>query len=141
MMNEVGGRKKPSLEEFEGKPTPVDGPMSERMREILAESSSRSKLCIYDTQLQEAPVIYFPAAKGTRLLTHFYAFIFFSDWRADLWSKRFVRDHLRYIDEIMCAAARVVQAVRERAKDNGGLFDSIHVRRGDFQYKQVKMSA
>jgi len=141
MMNEMGGRKKPSLEEFEGKPTPVDGPMSERMREILAESSSRSKLCIYDTRLQEAPVIYFPATKGTRLLTHFYAFIFFSDWRADLWSKRFVRDHLRYIDEIMCAAARVVQALRERAKDNGGLYDSLHVRRGDFQYKKTRLEA
>jgi hypothetical protein len=53
-----------------------------------------------------------------------------------LWSKQFVRDHLRYIDEIMCAAARVVQAVREKAKDWGGanaLFDSMHVRRGDFQ--------
>ena len=41
----------------------------------------------------------------------------------------------------MCAAARVVQAVRERAKDKGGLFDSIHVRRGDFQYKKTRLEA
>ena len=127
MMSEKGDRKRPSLKEFEGKPTPVDAPVEERMREMLAD---RSKLCIYDEKLQNAQVIHFPVSKGTRLLTHFYAFIFFADWRADLWSKRFVRDHLRYIDEIMCAGARVVEAVRERAKDKGGMFDTMHVRRG-----------
>jgi len=36
-------------------------------------------------------------------------FLFFADWRHDLWTKRFVRDHLRYVDEIQCAAARVVR--------------------------------
>ena len=125
IFNEVDGRKKPTLKEFEGHPTPVDAPLEDRMREMLAD---RDELCIYDERLQNAPVIHFPAEKGTRLLTHFYAFIFFADWEADLWSKRFVRDHLRYIDEIMCAAARIVQAVRERSKDPDGLFDTLHVR-------------
>lgn len=46
---------------------------------------------------------------------------------------------MRYIDEIMCAAARVVQAIRRRAKT--GSFDSMHVRRGDFQYKKTKLEA
>jgi hypothetical protein len=136
IFNPKDGREKPSLKEFEGKPTPVDAPMEERMREMLAD---REELCIYDERLQNAHVIHFPVEKGTRLLTHFYAFIFFADWEADLWSKRFVRDHLRYIDEIMCAAARVVQAVRKKAKEwNGanGLFDSMHIRRGDFQVIQ-----
>jgi len=138
MFAEVGGRKKPSLEEFEGKPIDVDAPLEERMRELLAD---RSEICVYDTRLQEAHVLHFPAEKGTRLLTHFYAFIFFADWRADLWSKRFVRDHLRYIDEIMCAAARVVEAVRKRSKNKDGLFDSMHIRRGDFQYKKTRLEA
>lgn len=104
MFAEKGVRKKPSLEEFEGKPIEVDAPMEERMRELLAD---RSKLCIYDERLQKAQVLHFPAAKGTRLLTHFYAFVFFADWRADLWSKRFVRDHLRYIDEVSDADPRL----------------------------------
>ena len=61
-------------------------------------------------------------------------------------SKRFVRDHLRYIDEIVCAAGRVVEAVRLRSSSNGtttgggggdGVFDSMHIRRGDFQYKKT----
>lgn len=138
MFAEKAGRKKPSLEEFEGKPIPVDSPMEERMREMLAD---RDKLCVYDEELQQAPVLHFPVEKGTRLLTHFYAFIFFANWKADLWSKRFVRDHLRYIDEIMCAAARVVEAVRKRSKDKDGLFDSVHIRRGDFQYKKTRLEA
>jgi hypothetical protein len=61
-----------------------------------------------------------------------------------LWSKRFVRDHLRYADEIQCAAARVVAALRQRSRDRGnilGEFDSFHIRRGDFQYKDVLLDA
>jgi hypothetical protein len=49
--------------------------------------------------------------------------------------KRFVRDHIRYVDEIQCAAARVVYALRERSRARGdpdGNFDSLHIRRGDF---------
>ena len=54
--------------------------------------------------------------------------------------KRFVRGHLRYIDEIQCAASRVINAVRDRAReknqsDQGGLFDTMHIRRGHFQFK------
>jgi len=96
---------------------------------------------VYNKRLQRAPGLHFPAEKGTKLLTHFYAFVFFRDWRADLWSKRFVRDHLRYIDEIMCAAARVVEAVRKRSKNTNGAFDSMHIRRGDFQYKKTRLEA
>lgn len=48
----------------------------------------------------------------------------------------FVRDHLRYVDEIVCAAARVVEAVREHARKNKnykpsmeeGVYDAMHVR-------------
>ena len=55
-----------------------------------------------------------------------------------------MRDHIRYVDEIVCAAARIVKAVRERAKrksasNKNGEYDSMHVRRGDFQYKNVKV--
>ena len=61
----------------------------------------------------------------------------------DLWSKRFVRDHVRYIDIIYCSAAKIVERVRAKslARDpnGGGKFDSMHIRRGDFQYKNVKI--
>jgi len=132
------------MEEYINHPTPTNGTIRARMREMLVD---RDELCIYTTQLQQARVLYFPAAKGTRLLTHFYAFIFFANWTVDLWSKRFVRDHLRYVDEIICAAGRVVEAVRLRSSSKGtagggdGVFDSMHIRRGDFQYKKTRLSA
>jgi hypothetical protein len=81
---------------------------------------------------------------GARLLIHFYAYLFFEDYRADLWTKRFVRDHLSYVDEIQCAAARVVKEMRQKARDHGnadGIFDAMHIRRGDFQYKDTRIDA
>jgi len=161
IMQGSDGRFKPTLEEFNGRPTPVNATMHDRMREMLAD---RNKLCIYDRTLQTSPLIHLKVAKGVRLLTHFYAFLFFADWRQDLWSKRFVRDHLRYVDGIVCAAARVVEAVRERARknirydnnnnnnnnnnasrsradDEDGAYDAMHVRRGDFQYPPTQLPA
>ncbi len=66
--------------------------------------------------------------------------------RQDLWTKRFIRDHIRYVDEIVCAAARIVHAVREKSKvllpeNIEGKYNSFHVRRGDFQYKKTKVPA
>jgi GDP-fucose protein O-fucosyltransferase len=66
-------------------------------------------------------------------------------WLFPLYS--FIRDHVRYTDEIQCAAARVVAAVREHARTTDpvnnpkGLFDAFHVRRGDFQYKATRVEA
>jgi len=45
-----------------------------------------------------------------------------------------MRDHMRYIDELQCAAARIVQATRKRAMEKDpaseGQFDTFHIRRG-----------
>lgn len=129
----------PDYRTFIGKPTPVDAPTVERLKENWGENADGKKsLCIYDEEKQSARVLHFPFDPkhlNARMLVHFYAFMFFQDWRLDLWVKRFVRDHLRYIDEIQCAAARVLHAVRKRSRARGdpnGNFDSFHVRRGDF---------
>lgn len=128
----------PNHEDYVGKPVPVNASAKERLKENLA---GRSRLCLYDTDLQQEPWIHFPVSHQgqykARMLVHFYAFLFFADWKADLWTKRFVRDHVRYVDEIQCAAARVVHAIRAKHDAN---FDTIHVRRGDFQYKNTRSS-
>ena len=129
--------------EYIDNPTPVDAPATDRLKEML---SFRKNICLYDDQMQNAKVVHFMGDNdsGARLLVHFYAFLFFEDWTQDLWTKRYVRDHLRYIDEIQCAAAKIVAAVREQAIANGdpeGLYESMHVRRGDFQYKQTRIEA
>ena len=121
----------------------VDAPPEDRLVEHLAQ---RRELCIYDQNMQQQQVVHFMCYHKMRIryLVHFYAFLFFEDWRQDLWMKRFMRDHMRYMDEIQCAAARIVAAVRERAKRrgwDGGNFDTMHIRRGDFQFKDVRIEA
>ena len=64
--------------------------------------------------------------------------------------RRFVRDYLRYKDEIQCSGHEIVKLVRADARahnlkmNNPGrngsstpddTFYAMHVRRGDFQYK------
>jgi hypothetical protein len=174
MMHELKQGKFPSSNDFKGNPVAVDAPPLERLKEAVA--GQVKKLCIYDKTMQDARVVHFMCyhKMRVRMLTHFYAFLFFEvrilsiscgvaihfdakliissslllqDWRHDLWSKRFVRDHLRYSDEIQCAAARVVAALRERARKKDptgnpdGEFDSMHIRRGDFQYKETQITA
>jgi len=123
----------------------VKAPAEERIKDM---SMGRRALCMYDKKMQESTVVHFMCnwKQRARLLTHFYTFLFFADWRQDLWAKRFVRDHLRYIDKLQCAAAKIVEAIRDRARKNEksneeGLFDSLHVRRGDFQYKKTRIPA
>jgi hypothetical protein len=48
---------------------------------------------------------------------------------------------MRYKDEIQCAAKEVVDMIREDAKklaphDNGNFY-TLHIRRGDFQFKVI----
>lgn len=71
-------------------PPPVDSPPEERLRENLA---GRKELCIYDTEMQREPVLHFMCYHKMRVryLVHFYAFLFFEDYREDLWMKRFMR--------------------------------------------------
>ncbi|KAL3937356.1 MAG: hypothetical protein SGBAC_007523 [Bacillariaceae sp.] len=138
--------KNVNFEQFFNQPTSVNGTVHDRMAEFIA---GRNEMCIYDNQVQREQVVHFAGkAKlaGGRLLVHFYAFLFFADWKTDLWMKRFVRDHVRYIDDIQCAAARIVAAVREDARKKisnnpDGIFDSFHIRRGDFQYKKTRVEA
>jgi len=151
IMKEEGGF--PNYEKYIGKPNPVTASPIERLKEMNAD---RHKLCVYTPELQNKNWVHFPvgvqAPDGdtSRLLVHFYAFLFFQDWQQDLWMKRFVRDHVRYIDEIQCAAARVVTALRKRVADsrttiesnnNINDFDTIHIRRGDFQFKETRVDA
>jgi len=50
----------------------------------------------YDSELQDAKLLYFPAGGGHRLLQHHYAFNFFADPKMQSFYKRFMRDYMRY---------------------------------------------
>jgi hypothetical protein len=104
-----------------------------------------------DTELASSRIVHFHAGeKEHRLLNHFYTFLFFTDARVDHHYKRFVRDFLHYPDEVFCAAGRVIQSLEEESAklSSSSLslsgrpsYSSMHVRRGDFQYKKVKITA
>jgi hypothetical protein len=94
----------------------------------------------YDDTLQRAKLIHFKCDPTTndRLLLHFYTFLFFEDEAAERRTSRFVRDYIRYVDLIFCKAALIVNLLLKEGAGKG--FSSFHVRRGDFQYKVVKVS-
>eukprot|EP00548_Thalassiothrix_antarctica_P006224 CAMPEP_0194139344 /NCGR_PEP_ID=MMETSP0152-20130528/8992_1 /TAXON_ID=1049557 /ORGANISM="Thalassiothrix antarctica, Strain L6-D1" /LENGTH=589 /DNA_ID=CAMNT_0038837129 /DNA_START=325 /DNA_END=2094 /DNA_ORIENTATION=- len=123
-------------DKYLGNPVPVDATPLERLQESL---NGRSELCVYDEHMQDQLVVHFMCYHKMRVryLVHFYGFLFFEDWRHDLHMKRYMRDHMRYIDEIQCAAARVVESLRETAT----VFDTMHIRRGDFQFKDTRIEA
>jgi len=76
---------------------------------------------------------------GYRLLDHFYSFIFFEDEAVDHFVKRFVRDHVHYLHLLFCKAAIIVNALLDESQ--GGGYSAFHVRRGDLQYKEVKVNS
>jgi hypothetical protein len=96
------------------------------------------KIQYYDKTLHEPQLIHWDASgKEFRLLNHFYAFIYFTDSAIDNYYKRFVRDFLHYKDQIYCAAGKIIHALNAEGKE----WSSMHIRRGDFQYKSVKLPA
>ncbi|KAL7570496.1 hypothetical protein ACA910_004277 [Epithemia clementina (nom. ined.)] len=93
--------------------------------------------------------LHLPAYKmEDRLLAHFYNLMYFSDPAVGNYAKRFVRDYLHYHDAIYCAAGKIVKALQAEAiqrgfsldSEKGGGYSSLHVRRGDLQFKEVWIS-
>lgn len=116
-------------------------PVSKELREKVTRFCGERSSIFYDQAHHDPPLIHWNAGgkKGEgdyRLLNHFYAAVFFSDESIDNYYKRFVRDFLHYNDEIYCAAGKIVHALNQE-----GPWSSIHARRGDLQYKKVKIPA
>jgi hypothetical protein len=81
------------------------------------------------------------------LLGHYYTFLHFTDAKVGNHFKRFVRDYLHYKVDIYCAAGKIISLLEEEAshvgwqRSDGPGYSSMHIRRGDFQYKKTKISA
>jgi len=59
--------------------------------------------------MHEQRTLFFPGHHRNRLLTHFYSLLFFATEREEKRAKRFMRDRLRYHDEIFCTGSRIVE--------------------------------
>ena len=119
----------------------VSGDLQERVDRFCGENR---KPVFYNQTIHEPQLIHWDASApegdgvtGFRLLNHFYSFLFFTDPVVDNFYKRFVRDFLHYKDSLYCAAGKVVHALNAEGKE----WSTLHVRRGDLQYKQVKIPA
>jgi hypothetical protein len=77
MMEQLKAGKFPTMRDFVDNPVPVDAPPLERLKEAVAGQVKR--LCIYDKEMQEATAVHFMCyhKMRVRMLTHFYAFLFF----------------------------------------------------------------
>lgn len=113
--------------------------------------SSGNRQMVYLTpQLNSPQLMYIQAAKPkTRMLAHFYGYMLFTDPSYDNYFKRFVRDLLHFKYEYFCAAGKIITAVQSVGAELGfiadsegvGGYSSLHIRRGDFQYKKMRLSS
>ena len=98
-----------------GKNKPVFGDFSgvsqQRWNEVKLEVNRQ--LVPYDQEFHKHRAIFFPGHDENRLLTHFYSQMFFADPREDKRTKRLVRDRMRYLDVVYCAAGRVVEQLHD----------------------------
>lgn len=113
--------------------------VSPDLQERVNRFCGKERTPVYFDQSMSEPQLMYLAAHSMeyRLLNHFYSFLFFTDPVVDNHYKRFVRDFLHYRDSVYCAAGKVVRALDAEGKE----WSTMHVRRGDLQYKQVKIPA
>ena len=110
----------------------------------------------YNQTLHDIPVWHFETRDlRYRLLVHFYAVLFFTDAKIGNYYKRFARDFFRYHHEVFCAAGKIILALQyENDMLSGntnptadldpelvGGYSSLHVRRGDLQFKEARLNA
>jgi hypothetical protein len=82
-------QSKPTFESYINQPVPINASTIERMKENWA---NRKNICIYDREMQDSTFLHLPVETNlrARLLVHFYAFVFYQNWKHDLWMKRYV---------------------------------------------------
>lgn len=126
------------------------GNVNNAQRQQQIEKFCAKRVPIYYNQdTHDAPLLHFHShKKNTRLLLHFYTFIYFTNPKIGNHYRRLVRDRVRYSDDIFCAGGRIVKSLIEESMGrhfNGagaeaGYF-SMHIRRGDFQWPKMRISA
>lgn len=113
----------------------------------LAEFSLGGKRVLqeYNVSFHNERSVFFPGYEENRMLTHFYSYLFFATAAEDRLAKRFMRDRLRYHDEIFCVGSKIIERLLQLegspiTTDNPK-FVAFHIRRGDFQQKHTRLPA
>lgn len=66
------------------------------------------QLLPYDKEFHSQRAVYFPGHDKNRLLTLWYGYFFFAEPAVERRVKRYMRDRVRYLDVVFCAAGRIV---------------------------------
>jgi hypothetical protein len=71
-------------------PTPVNASVLERLKDF---TMGQPKFCGYDQDLQQKLTLHLKCCEWQdRMIRYFYSFLFFEDWKEDLWMKRTIRN-------------------------------------------------
>lgn len=117
--------------------------LQRRMKEFSNNGERQS--IRYNKAMQQAKHIHIRGDGDHRILQHFYAFNFFVSRDMSSFYKRFIRDFVHYRDDVQCYAHEIIRSLRRlsraRNPSQNGKFYAMHIRRGDLQFKDVKISA
>jgi len=119
------------------------------MTEEIQRFCGKREPAFYNTTMHDAALLHFRTGanhKETRLLAQFYSFIHFTNPRVGNFYKRLIRNRCRYSDEIFCSSGKIIQALsggNVDANSNHTLssYSAMHIRRGDFQWKKMRITA
>jgi len=118
--------------------------VDDKQQQQVKKFCDKRKPVYYNAEIHDAPLLHFHShTKLNRLLVHYYAFLHFTNPKVGNYYKRLVRDRVRYPDGIFCAAGKIVKSLSEESVTSGsepGYF-SMHIRRGDFQWPKMRLSA
>uniref|UniRef100_A0A7S3NKG5 O-fucosyltransferase family protein n=1 Tax=Aureoumbra lagunensis TaxID=44058 RepID=A0A7S3NKG5_9STRA len=117
-------------------------PGNEKERQLIQQYAAGRRLSRYQ-EFTNKRHLHIPAGGKHRLLQHFYTFTVFRDSYQRNFYRRLIRDSMRYIDPVHCAGNKMIQAIQSISQNLGfgGKYYALHIRRGDFQYKNVKLPA
>jgi len=114
-------------------------------KDYVKQKCRKKKPILIDQEFDDALLVHLPVStsKGYRLLVHFYGFVFFADREEDKHFKRLIRDNMHYTPEIFCFATEVIEAMQRysRKQGHGGKYNSFHIRRNEFQFKEAWVDA
>lgn len=111
---------------------------SQRVMPPLEKFADGRKTLVYDAALQAHPTLHFRSdyEQDFRLLATPSTFFYFASLEQERYQHRVIRDHFHYIPRLFDVAGAIVH----RLLLANGPFNSMHLRRNDFQFKDVWIS-